>query len=79
MAYARIGTLLVNGCDKAFNEKLVLRRAREAIRKRGLFTPRPKMFLRMTEVRNLVDLAARLPAFASTAIWALTAYIFMLR
>ena len=79
LAYARIGTLLVNGCDKAFDEKIVLRRAREAIRKRGLFTPRPKLFLRFNVVQNMVDHAARLPDFASTAMWALTAYTFMLR
>ena len=79
LAYARIGTLLVNGCDKAFDEKMVLRRAREAIKKRGLFTPRPKQFLRFRIVQDMVDHAARLPEFASTAMWALTAYTFMLR
>ena len=79
LAYARVGTLLVNGSDNAFEQKLVLRRAKEAIKKRMLFVPRPKMFLRFDIIQNMVKLAASSPEFATTAMWALTAYTFLLR
>ena len=57
-----------------------LRRAKVAIRKRRLFRPRPKMFLRLDIVDQLLDLEDPEGAdFGQLALLGLLAYVFLLR
>ena len=77
--YARIGCLLANRSDAVFNEKMPLARARMAIRKRGDFIPRGKMWIRLPTLQMAVEVLLRVPEWRLTVMWALTAYAFMLR
>ena len=56
-----------------------LRRAKEAIRKRKLFTKRPKTFIRLALLQRMIPLVLERPQLKEFLMLSLTAYIFLLR
>ena len=78
LTHVRVATLLVKGSDKVF-AATALKRAKDAIKKRGDYTKRPKMFLRSPVVQDIIVHLLAKPEWRPTALWALAAYIFLLR
>ena len=57
----------------------VLKRAKLAVAKRQEFKQRPKLFVQLPLVRQLVVKLLVDPSLRHTVVWVLTAYAFLLR
>ena len=58
MNYVKVGCQILNLPTLAFDAELI-KKAAVAITKRNLFTPRPKFFIRLPLVRQLMELARK--------------------
>ena len=76
--YVRLGCELQRANTSAFDSPL-LARAQRSIEKKGKYVARGKMFLRMTDVCDLLTLADGIEPWRPLAMLFLTSYIFLLR
>ena len=78
LGHARVGCLLAGKPDQVFDEP-ALRRAKVAIKKRLLFIPRERMFIRHPMLLKSLKHANEVPKWKLTVPWMLAAYVFMTR
>lgn len=80
LSYLKIGCLLEKVSTAAFDDEVV-RRAKKAVRKWGTFRPRPKLFIQLEVVEQLIELPLVCPAQFDIrfSMLYLVAYVFLLR
>ena len=78
VSYVRVGCLLAGADVRVFDDPIV-RRAKAAVRSRGDFVARPKLFIGMDVVARFVEHGTREIAFRPFAMLYLFAYVFLLR
>ena len=76
--YVRTGCLLL-GVDADVFDAPEIARAKRAIAARGLFTARPKMWIRREVLEKIVDWCDERPSFKEYGMLYLAAYAFLLR
>ena len=78
VSYVRVGCLLVGADVRVFDDPIV-RRAKAAVRSRGDFVARPKLFIGMSVVARFVERGTCAIAVRPFAMLYLFAYVFLLR